>query len=115
MSFDKYRNATLDVLNSHYNLNLFSSSNREALADKIASAISGEGLPKDRSPQELNPVIPQAEDGLQNKDNVEKTYNSKKSKPIKDKKGKIINKSVKHTKKRTKRTGGLSNLKNKNK
>ena len=38
----------------------------------------GEGLPKDRSPQELNTVIPQAEDGLQNKDNVEKTYNSKK-------------------------------------
>ena len=55
MSYEKIKETALNILIENYNLNLFSSSNREALADKIAVAVSGDTLPDNKNP-DITPV-----------------------------------------------------------
>ena len=105
MSFEKYKETTLGILNMNYNVNLFSSSNREALADKIASAISGTDLPENKVP--INPE-PEPNQTDKNVDDKKGNDIKQKAKPKYDKKGMIINKS---TKKRSRGKGKLSKLK----
>mgnify|MGYP001575966749 CR=1 FL=1 len=69
MSYEDIKQTALNILSENYNLNLFSSSNREALADKIAVAVSGDSLPDNKNPEiqpiEEEPVIVEKEEVTQ--------------------------------------------------
>ena len=88
----------------NYNLNLFSSSNREALADKIAVAVSGDTLPDNKNP-DITPVQVVEEPTKEVVEDNTKTEQDKKSEISKPK----VKRKVVPPKKRP----ALSNLKNK--
>ena len=113
MSFEKIKQSTLDILNRNYNMNLFSSSNRESLADKIASAVSGDDLPENKVI--VDPIVVTKEEKpteLNSGDNkkVESTI-KKDIKPHQPTKGRDIKKKKSAT--RSRKRHGLKNLKNK--